>query len=415
MPDQLAVDGGDPVRSTPLPGRKLMTTAERDAVMALMDRAIAEGSHLVGYGGEQETAYCQAFAEYQGGGYADAVNSGTNAVYLALRCLDPEPYSEIIVPPITDPGGVMPVAMMNCIPVIADAAPGSFNAGAEQIEACISSRTAAILVAHIAGVPADLGPILELAERHGIPVVEDCAQAHGATYDGRMVGSLGRSAAFSTMFGKHHCTGGQGGVVFTRDESVYWRQRQVADRGKALGTDGSRGNVVASLNFNLSEIDACIGRVQLARLPEFVATRQARGQEMQSALAELNMGVSLMAVPERAEASWWFLPLQFDPACFRFDKATIATALQAEGIGVGPSYWHCAANHAWWQDRKVFGSSQLPWSATELSERAKNPIVDNARATADYTMILGIHEGWTAEDIDDTVSAIRKVATAYQR
>ncbi len=204
MISKLAIQGGDKVRTTPWPVRRLFGQQEKNAVMELFDRAIKEGSHLLGYNGEQEQQYCKDFADYLGGGYADGVNSGTNALYVALRSLDLEPGSEVIMPPITDPGGMMPVPLDHCIPVVADSVPGSYNTGAEQIAARLTERTRAIIVAHISGIPVDMDPVLELAKRHGIPVIEDCAQAHGATYKGRIVGSLGDVSAFSTMFGKHH-------------------------------------------------------------------------------------------------------------------------------------------------------------------------------------------------------------------
>ena len=117
------------------------------------------------------------------------------------------PAGEVVVPPITDPGGVMPVALLNLIPVVADAAPGSFNTNAKQIAAVLTPHTRALLVAHIAGEPADMDPILELARSRGLPVIEDCAQSHGARYHGRLVGTLGTVAAFSTMSGQMSSTG----------------------------------------------------------------------------------------------------------------------------------------------------------------------------------------------------------------
>ena len=176
----LAIDGGRPVRERPFPRRALFGAAEREAALRLFDQAIASGEPI-GYGGPEEEAYEKEFAAAHGGGFADLVNSGTSALYAALGGLELEPAAEVAVPPISDPGGVMPVALLNLVPVVADAAPGSFNAGAEQIEAVLSPRTRAIVVAHIAGEPADMEPILELAGRRGLPVIEDCAQAHGAT------------------------------------------------------------------------------------------------------------------------------------------------------------------------------------------------------------------------------------------
>jgi dTDP-4-amino-4,6-dideoxygalactose transaminase len=145
---RLAIDGGPAVRSEPFPSRGLFGTEERDAVMDLFDEAIEEGEAF-GYNGPREQAYCEAFAEFMGGGYADAVNSGTSAVYVALGTLDPEPGAEVIVSPITDPGGQMPVALAGYVPVVADAAPDSYNVGPEQIEACVTPHTGAICVGHV--------------------------------------------------------------------------------------------------------------------------------------------------------------------------------------------------------------------------------------------------------------------------
>lgn len=230
MPDkvkleELAINGGPRVRTKPFPGRGLLGPEEKAAVDALFDEAIASGSAF-GYNGPTEEAYCKEFAEFMGGGYVDAVNSGTTAVYVALRALNIEPFTEVIVSCLTDPGGMMPIVMMNCIPIIADTEPGSYNTGPKEVEELISPLTSAILVAHIGGEPVDMEGIMAIARKHNIPVVEDCAQAHGAKLNGKLVGTFGDVAAFSTMFGKHHCTGGQGGLVYTRDERLYYEARR---------------------------------------------------------------------------------------------------------------------------------------------------------------------------------------------
>ena len=127
----------------------------------------------------------------------------------------------------------MPVALLCQVPVVANAVEGSFNTSVEQIEAVLTPHTRAIVIAHIAGEPVDMDPILELAKSRDIAVIEDCAQAHGALYKGNMVGTLGHIAAFSTMSGKHHATGPQGGVVFSRDEALLWEAKRFADRETA--------------------------------------------------------------------------------------------------------------------------------------------------------------------------------------
>ncbi|MBI2299741.1 MAG: DegT/DnrJ/EryC1/StrS family aminotransferase, partial [Armatimonadetes bacterium] len=158
----LAIDGGKKVREQPWPARRLFGVEEKAAAVALFDRCLETGG-VFGYNGPEEEAYRAAFAAYHGGGLAHAVNSGTSAVLSALAGLGLEPLSEVIVPPITDPGGVMPVVFLNCVPVVADAAPGSYNLSVDGIRAVISPRTKAILVGHIAGEPCDMDPILALA------------------------------------------------------------------------------------------------------------------------------------------------------------------------------------------------------------------------------------------------------------
>ncbi|MFA9479530.1 DegT/DnrJ/EryC1/StrS family aminotransferase [Phycisphaerales bacterium AB-hyl4] len=390
----LALDGGPKVRTTPLPVRKLFGQAERDAVVSLMDRAMSEGSHALGYGGPEEEAYCKLFAEQLGGGFADGVNSGTNAVYVALAALDLEPGSEVVVPPISDAGGAMPVAMLGCVPVAADSAPGSFNTDARQIEQVLTDRTAAILVAHIAGLPIDMAPVLELARKHKLAVVEDCAQAHGAKYQGQALGTLGDTAAFSTMFGKHHASGGQGGLVFTRREDLYWSARRRADRGKPFGLEGQHQNVVAALNCNMDELHAAIGRANVAKLPGFVAQRRRIAHRIAEGCLGL-AGVSIQTERAGDEASYWFLLLKLDLARLSVDTAGFAEAVTAEGVG-------CAAGYP-------FFPARMPWA----SERWPMPELPNARAAEASHCRIMIHEGWTDAEADDTFAAIHKVASAY--
>lgn len=431
--DALAVRGGRPVRAKKMPVRKLFGAEERAAVLELFDRAIAEGSHVLGYNGAEEEGYCREFAEFLGGGYADAVNSGTNAVLVAVRALELEPYGEVIVPPITDPGGVMPVALANLVPVPADAEPGSFNTSAEQIEKRITDRTRAIMVAHVSGIPVDMDPVLELASRHGLPVIEDAAQAHGAKYKGRMVGSLGTISAFSTMFGKQHATGGQGGLVFTKDKDLYWRVRRHADRGKPYGISlegkagagvgvaaSQGGNVVAAGNHNMDELHACIGRVQLRRLPEFIRRRREFARRVAEGCRPLRC-VEAVWLPAYAdsenacEPSFWFLLFRFDAEACQVGKAEFVAALQAEGVPFDPTYLYIPPRQPWALNRCVFGkgASGLPWEGAGVSNQPPPlPNADEADATH---FRLTIHEGLGDAEANDVVAALTKVDAAFAK
>jgi perosamine synthetase len=405
--------GGPRTRNLPWPRRRHFDKREKRAVMRVIDREIGRGGAVI-YGGVEEEAYCDAFAKYLGGGYAKAVNSGTNALYVALRALDLEPGSEVIVPPITDPGGTMPVALMSCIPVPADADRGSLNVSANQIKRVLTDRTSAIVVAHISGHPADMDPILKLATERRIPVVEDCAQSHGSIYKGRMAGSLGTISAFSTMFGKQHCTGAQGGVVFTKDTLLFARARQIADRGKPYGALGNQGNLVASLNFNQDEISMAIGRVQLEKLPAGITARRAFASLVETGLQEVD-GVSLVGDAPECSGSYWFLMIRLDTSKFGCDSQEFATALLEEGIGgVFAGYPYFPTDQPWHRDAVIFGKSGLPWSA--LSEHAKPQhfALPNAHEANREIVRVDVHESLRDGEARDLVVAVKKLTQYYR-
>lgn len=409
---RLAIDGGKPVRSEPWPARALFGQEEKAAAVALFDEAIAKGKAF-GYGGEQEISYCREFAELLGGGFADAVNSGTSAVYVALRCLELEPFSEVIVPPVTDPGGVMPVPLINCIPIPADSAPDSYNAGPEQIEARITERTSAIIVAHIAGLPVDMDPIMEVAQAKGIPVLEDCAQAHLAKYKGRYVGTIGQLGVFSTMNGKHHSTGGQGGLVYCRNEDLCWRAKSIADRGKPFNLPETDSNIVASLNLNINELSCAIGRAQLKKLPQIIAVRRRIALAIAEGCRSLRSVKAVVGLPQ-SESAFWFLFFKLDLEKISTDKDTFVNALQAEGFPVRSSYWHVPSSDDWFRKRSVFGTSGYPWTSPEYKgDPAKEYPLPNIQATDARQFRLLLHEKCGPQEVADTLTALRKVEKAF--
>jgi dTDP-4-amino-4,6-dideoxygalactose transaminase/predicted dehydrogenase len=401
------VNGGPPIRRRPWPRRRHFDGRERRAAMRLLNKEIRKGG-AIAYGGPEEDAYCAAFANYLGGGYADAVNSGSSAVYIALRALDLAPGSEVVVPPVTDPGGMMPVAMNLCIPVPADSDPGSILTSADQIAKVLSDRTAAIVVSHMGGHPVDMDPILALAIRQRIPVVEDCAQAHGTVYKGRMAGSLGTIAAFSTMFGKQHATGGQGGVVFTKDPILYGRALQIADRGKFFDAAGAISNEVGSMNFNQDELSMAIGRVQLDKLPAAIKRRRAFATLVAAGLKGV-LGVEFIGDPPDSESSYWYLMVRFNPRIVACDSHVLAGALRAEGIdGVHAGYSVYPTDQAWHRHAAVFGKRGLPWSLVQA--RPQHYELPNAHAANARIVRIDLHERLGPREAHDLVAAIKKVA-----
>ena len=409
----LAIDGGEKVRNEPFPARHLFGKEERDAALALFDAAVKSG-HAIGYNGAEEQAYEQAFADFLGGGYADLVNSGTSALYAALGALRLPVAGEVVVPPITDPGGVMPVAMLCQVPVVADADKGTFNTSAEQVEAVLTPHTRAIVVAHIAGEPVDMDPILELASARGIPVVEDCAQAHGASYKGRPVGTLGDIAAFSTMSGKHHATGPQGGVVFSRDRELVWEAKRFADRGKPFNVESST-NIRAGLNLNGNDLAATVGRVQLERLPEMIRRRRTVARQIREEIGGLR-AVRIGRESGGDGGVYWFMRFFVDIDQLSVDKDAFARAIAAEGVPVGASYRNIPSEAHWFRERCVFPGSDYPWGLPDYQgDRCATFPCPNAVAAAETHFMMSIHENFGQREFSDIAAAFAKVETAYLR
>ena len=354
-----------------------------------------------GYQGEFEERYCRAFSDSLGGGYADAVATGTGALFVALAALTLPKGSEVLVSPITDPGSISAIVLNGLVPRLADSAPGSFQMGADQVAERLGKNTSCICVVHAAGQATDIDRIIDIAAAAGIPVLEDCSQAHGATCDGRPVGTFGDIAAFSTMYRKAHITGASGGVVFTRDEDIYRQAMAHADRGKPRWRDDfddrdPTGYLFPALNWHTDEISCAIGISSLTRLGDTIRRRNAyiagvtRGLLADAAVCRPN-GCS-------AEDSPFYYPVFVDDGRIACTKTAFAEAVRAEGIGLNPHYNYVVAD---W-----------PWAGQHLADDFSCP---NARAARDSAFTLYVNENYGQREIDDTIAAILKVENHFMR
>lgn len=415
---ELAINGGEKAIKTPLAARNHFGEAEKAACNRVIDQAIAAGA-APGYGGPERTLLGQEFAQLLGGGYAECVNSGTASIYVALRSLDIQPFTEIICPPVTDAGGMMPVVMMGCIPVIADAAPDSFNMSLEGVKKVYSERTSAILVSHIAGEPCeDIEAICAFAKEKGLYVVEDCAQAHGTTYNGKPIGTFGDASGFSMMFGKHTCVGGQGGLVWTKTEDAYYRAQQSTDRGKPFGVENSNGNVRASLNYNMDDMHAAIGRVQIQKMFPIAQKRRQVVEALKEALKDVP-AFRFAPISEKSQPSYWFWRILLNEETVCVDKQTICEALTAEGLPIGATYPATPYTFDWYQNSVVFGNSGYPWAAPEYTgDKEKRYTLEDVpvvKKVLQDTFILFLNESWTQTNIEEAAAAMKKVYNAYKK
>ncbi|MGI5818548.1 MAG: DegT/DnrJ/EryC1/StrS family aminotransferase [Armatimonadota bacterium] len=409
---RLAVDGGTPVRTDPWPPRLQIDDREIEAVMDLMTAAKAGGA-FDRYGGVHVDEYEQQFADAIGTRWATGTSAGTAAVHSALGALRLEPGTEVISAPITDQGAIMPVVALGLIPIFADASPECMNMTPDSIREKITERTGAIVCAHIAGIPCEMDEIMSIADENDLYVIEDCAQAHGATYDGKLVGSIGHLGAYSLMSGKHTVAGGQGGMVVTDDEELYWNAKRFADRGKPFNSD-VEGNLFLGMNYRMTELDAVIGKVQLGKMIDIADRRRAFVYRLEEELASSEV-FSVCWYPEKSDPSWWFLLIRIHEEKLTCDKAGAVEAIQAEGIPMGLNYGAIAPKSHWLQQQSAFGrESKFPWDCVWPDGDWQAALdVPNAWKADENHMRMGVHECCTEQEALDTAAALLKVEEAY--
>ena len=231
-----------------------------DEELALVAEALHSGTLTSTKGAFVKTLE-QQFAETLGVQYAYACASGTSAIHTAIAAINPEPGEEIITSPITDMGALAPILYQGAIPVFADVDPTTCNITASTIAACLSERTRAIIVTHLFGNPCDMEGILALAQAHHLPVIEDCAQAFLARYNGDFVGTLGTIGCFSLQQGKHITTG-EGGLVVTNDAALARHMCLFINKAWGYG-DAQPDHYFLALNSRMSELQGAVAVAQL--------------------------------------------------------------------------------------------------------------------------------------------------------
>lgn len=245
--------------------------------------------------GQEGRLFEREFAEYVGTRHAVALHNGTVALELALYALGVGDGDEVITTPRTFIASASAAVMRGAKPVFADVDPDSGNITAETIEKAITSRTKAIIVVHLAGWPADMDPIMDLAEKRGLKVIEDCAQAHGAKYKGRSVGSIGHVGAWSFCQDKILTTGGEGGMLTTNDPELWSKAWSFKDHGKSYDAVYNRQHPPGfrwlhedfGTNWRMLELQAAIGRVILRKLDGWVDKRREYANYLNERLGQI--------------------------------------------------------------------------------------------------------------------------------
>lgn len=259
--------------------------------------------------GEYLDRFERGFADFVAAREGIAVCNGTVALHLALAALGIGSGDEVIVPTFTYVASVNAITYTGATPVFVDSEPDYWNLDPTLIDGLVTANTKAILVVHLYGHPADMDPIMEIGRRHRIPVLEDAAEAHGARYRGRCVGSIGHAGAFS-FFGNKIITTGEGGMVVTNDEDFAATCRHL--RGQGVSPSRTYWHDVVGFNYRMTNVAAAIGVAQLERVDEVLARKRHIAALYRGRLEGV-AGVTLQREAEWASAVWWMVSILVDP------------------------------------------------------------------------------------------------------
>lgn len=366
---RLAVFGGTaavprPLRSMPWP---VVTEADRDAVARVLD----SGALVCNADGETAIAELEErWARRVEVPHCVGVANGTVAMALALAGLGVGPGDEVIVPALSFAASGLAALHQMAVPVFADIDPVTFNLDPAEAERRITPRTAAIIVVHLHGLPADLDALTALARRHGLALVEDAAQAHGATLHGRPVGGLGDAGAFSIQVTKNLPTCGEGGLVTTGDAALARRVRLSRQFGEDIEPGRPRDYLCETFGWNakLNPVQAAFAGSQLDRFDEYEKHRQANIAPFLERLSALP-GIRVPTAPEDRTHAWHVLRFRFDAeqagvpgAAPEALREALRRLLRAEGVPVGQYQRRSLPEQPVFAERLGFGNGQ-PWGA----------------------------------------------------
>jgi dTDP-4-amino-4,6-dideoxygalactose transaminase len=412
---KLAIDGGE--RAVPEGALKPwppIDDRDRQAVLRVFDNQIVCG------GGAPETVALQKeWADYVGRKHCLATNSGTAALHMALAAAQVGLGDEVIVPAYTFLASASCILHANAIPIFVDIDERTYNIDVTKIEEKITERTKAIIPVHLHGLPADIDEIMAIADKHNLTVIEDCAQAHGAEYKGKKVGTFGQLAAFSLNSSKNLC-GGEGGFFMTDDDAYHMRGDMLRMFGDEIDDETQLRVYNASIlgyMFRTQELPAAFARAQLERLDENNAIRQKNCAVLTEVLSDYPW-VTTPYVPEDRTHVYWMYIVRFDPEKAGVDlsplefRVALEKALHMEGVAVGQ--WQIMPVPA--QDlfqTKLGHGKGFPWKNNPLYDgdvtyRGEDYPVATALCE-DYTAIIGTNPPNGSELMEMYAEALRKV------
>lgn len=358
--------------------------------------------------GQECREFEREFAAWAGCNHAVALANGTLALDVALKALGIGVGDDVIVTPRTFLASASSIVTAGANPVFADVDLNSQNIEAEHIKAALTPNTKAVVVVHLAGMPAEMDAIMALSEQYGFYVIEDCAQAHGATYKGRPVGSIGHVGAWSFCQDKIMTTGGEGGMVTTNDEALWRAMWSYKDHGKSYAAVYEREHAPGfrwlhesfGTNWRMMEMQAVIGRIQLKRMSDWTAARQANAALIDDVAAGFNV-VRRVAVPDHMHHAEYkhYLFVNREKLAEGWSRDRIVDEVMAGGV---PCYQgSCSEVYL----EKAFDGT--PWRPAER--------LPNAKLLGETSLMFLVHPTLTGDEIAKTVKVLSAVLSMAQR
>jgi len=359
--------------------------------------------------GEECRLFEREYAAASGCAHAVAVMNGTVALELALHALEIPAGAEVITSPRTFIASASCIVAHGCVPVLAEVDPDSGNITAESIAQVITPRTRAVVVVHLAGWPCDMDPILELAAMHGLKVIEDCAQANGATYKGRPVGSLGHAAAFSFCQDKIITTGGEGGMLTTCDEAVWRRAWEYKDHGKSWDAVYKRTHGPGfrwlhesfGTNWRMTEMQAAIGRIQLKQLASWTERRTRIANRIAESLAPFGQAVRVPRPSSNIRHAYYRQYAYVRPTGLREGWNRDRIVAEAREAGIPLLHGSCSEVYL----EKAFDN-------TDFRPRERLPV---ARELGETSLMFLVHPTLTDAEVDRVCSTMEEIFSRAAR
>ncbi|MHA1149665.1 MAG: DegT/DnrJ/EryC1/StrS family aminotransferase [Promethearchaeota archaeon] len=286
-----------------------LTQEEKDAVLRVLNSRM-----LTLLAGNEVKTFENEFAEYMGVKCAVGVNSGTAALHIAIAALDIGPGDEVIISPFTFIATASSVLQNNAIPIFADIDKKSYNIDPESVKEVITDKTKAIIPVHLAGISADMGALMEIAEDYKLKIIEDACQAHGAKYRGKNVGTVGDIGTFS-FYPSKNMTTGEGGMIITNDDRLAKECRLIRHHGEPSWYIYNR----LGWNYRMTEIQAAIGRVQLSKLDSYIKKRNENALYLNKAVDGINC-IKPPFVPDYCEPAFNYWIGRFNPKKLGLNK-----------------------------------------------------------------------------------------------